>query len=83
MAGIGAEDGGHTAGHGFHGDQIGAAFAAIGKQRGIGFAQDRRHQGIRHDTEIKELFRLDAIRRHPGRAIQRAIGAQGQRRGAA
>jgi hypothetical protein len=36
MAGIGAKDCGHTAGHGFHRDQIAAAFAAIGKQRGIG-----------------------------------------------
>jgi hypothetical protein len=36
MAGIGAKDCGHTAGHGFHRDKIAAAFAAIGKQRGIG-----------------------------------------------
>ena len=31
MAGIGAKDARHAAGHGFHRDQIGAAFAAIGK----------------------------------------------------
>ena len=43
VAGVVRQDGGYAAGHAFHGDQVGAAFATIGKKRDIGFADDLSH----------------------------------------
>ena len=55
MAGVGGEDGGDSAGHGFHGDEIGAAFAAIGEEGDVGFAHEGGELGLDEASQVDEV----------------------------
>jgi len=73
MTGVARQDRGHPARHRFHGDEIGAAFAAAGQQRDIDLAQQRRGRGVGERTKIDERAGGQAIHRQPARDIETPV----------
>ena len=79
MAGIVGQNGRHTAGHAFHRHQVGAPFAAVGKQRHVHLAQHAGHLMVGNGADIDELMRRHAIGGDPFRDAALTVLAQRDR----